>query len=142
MPKLLNNSPKSKPKQPADVLSHVLALGFLLLVGGAVLVSAIPLLILLIYLVVSVATFVAYALDKMAAEKGNWRTTESTLHFFALAGGWPGALIAQSYLRHKTRKQPFRTVFWATVALNCAAFVWLLTPMAATTWRSVMAALV
>jgi uncharacterized membrane protein YsdA (DUF1294 family) len=46
----------------------------------------------------------------------------------ALAGGWPGALVAQTLLRHKSRKQPFRSVFRATVLLNCAALAWLLTP--------------
>jgi len=96
--------------------------------------------ILLAYLVVSVTTFAAYALDKIAAEKGNWRTSESTLHLLALVGGWPGALLAQSRLRHKTRKQPFRAVFWATVLLNCAAFVWLFTPEGADTWRSIVSA--
>lgn len=38
----------------------------------------------------------------------------------AVLGGWPGALAAQQALRHKTRKQPFRTVFWLTVVVNCA----------------------
>lgn len=128
----------AKPKPPASFVSQLLALGFLLLVWGAVSLSAIPMPILLVYLVVSVATFAAYALDKAAAEKGNWRTSESTLHLLALVGGWPGALLAQSRLRHKTRKQPFRAIFWTTVLLNCAAFVWLFTPEGADTWRSIV----
>lgn len=132
---------KLKPKQPSGLLSQVLALGFLLVVGGAVMTSAIPMPILLLYLVVSAATFAAYAVDKMAAKDGYWRTSESTLHLFSLAGGWPGALIAQSRLRHKTRKQPFRTVFWVTVALNCAAFSWLFTPEGGNAWQSVLTAL-
>lgn len=127
---------KVKPRQPSGFLDLLLASVFLLVVAGAVWLSAIPMPVLLVYLVVSLATFAAYALDKRAAEKGNWRTSESTLHLLALAGGWPGALIAQSRLRHKTRKQPFRAVFWATVALNCAAFAWLFTPEGANAWRS------
>jgi len=135
-------APQSKgPKHPSGFLSPVLALGFLLVVGGAVLVSAIPVPILLVYLVVSSATFAAYTLDKMAAEKGNWRTSENTLHVLALVGGWPGALIAQSRLRHKTKKQPFRAVLWTTVLLNCAAFVWLLTPKGAEAWQAMIAAI-
>jgi len=43
-------------------------------------------------------------------------------------GGWPGALVAQQKLRHKTKKQPFRTVFWATVVMNCGVFIYLYTP--------------
>ena len=97
--------------------------------------------VLLFYLVVSTASYVAYALDKLAAKKGGWRTSESTLHLFSLVGGWPGALIAQNGLRHKTRKQPFRMVFWATVALNCAAFIWLFTPQGAKAWQSAVSAI-
>lgn len=130
----------AKPKQ-FGALSYVVAAGFLLVVAGTVLVSAIPMTVLLFYLVVSTATFVAYAVDKSAAKKGGWRTSESTLHLFSLVGGWPGALIAQNGLRHKTRKQPFRTVFWATVVLNCAAFIWLFTPEGAKAWQSAVSAI-
>ena len=129
-----------KLKQPSGVLPHVLAIGFLLVVGGAALVSVVPMPILLGYLVVSAAAFAAYALDKKAAESGNWRTNEKTLHLLALVGGWPGALIAQSHLRHKTRKQPFRAVFWTTVALNCAAFFWLFTLEGVNALQAIIAA--
>jgi uncharacterized membrane protein YsdA (DUF1294 family) len=78
-----------------------------------------------LYLVASIAAVIAYAMDKSAAERGAWRTRERTLHLLALIGGWPGALIAQTVLRHKTRKLSFRFAFWATVALNCGALAWL-----------------
>lgn len=130
----------SKPRKPGT-LSTTIAAGFLLLVAGAVLVSAIPASILLFYLIASAATFGAYALDKSAAQRGAWRTNESTLHVLALAGGWPGALIAQSRLRHKSRKQPFRAVFWVTVVLNCAAFIWLFTPEGIQAWQQIISML-
>jgi len=44
---------------------------------------------------------------------------------FALAVGWPGALIAQQALRHKSKKTSFRTLFWVTVLINCAFLSWL-----------------
>ena len=81
-----------------------------------------------LYVVASGATFVAYAADKSAAASGSWRTPESTLHALALAGGWPGALLAQQFLRHKSTKREFRQVFWATVVLNLAALVVLVSP--------------
>lgn len=80
------------------------------------------------YLGLSLLTFLAYALDKSAAVRGGWRTPEKTLHLLALAGGWPGALLAQQLLRHKSSKQPFRTVFWATVVLNVGGLVVLASP--------------
>ena len=80
-------------------------------------------LVLRLYAILSLVTFVAYAIDKWAAIRGHWRTTESTLHVLGLAGGWPGALLAQQFLRHKSSKPSFVAVFWITVALNIAAFV-------------------
>lgn len=67
------------------------------------------------------ATFLAYALDKDAARKGRWRTSEKHLHLLALLGGWPAAWWAQQWLRHKSSKTEFRAVYWATLLLNCAA---------------------
>lgn len=82
------------------------------------------------YLAASALTFMAYALDKSSARRGAWRTSERTLHLMALAGGWPGALLAQQVLRHKSAKAEFRAVFWATVVLNVAGFVFLASPLA------------
>jgi len=73
------------------------------------------------YLVVSVITFFTYAIDKSAAVHGRWRTSESTLHILGLACGWPGALLAQQFFRHKTSKTTFVLIFWTTVLLNCVA---------------------
>lgn len=82
-----------------------------------------------LYLVLGIATFIAYAADKSAAASGSWRTPESTLHALALAGGWPGALLAQQFLRHKSTKAEFRRVFWATVFLNVVGLVVLASPI-------------
>ncbi|OOZ36099.1 DUF1294 domain-containing protein [Solemya velesiana gill symbiont] len=115
-------------KKSSGLFSIVGASIFLLLVAVAVFTLKAPLVILAVYLVVSLITFIAYALDKSAALKGNRRTPESTLHMLSLFGGLPGALIAQQKLRHKSKKQSFRSAFWLTVIANCGAFVWLLTP--------------
>ena len=72
---------------------------------------------------VSLLTFIVYTMDKSAAKKGNWRIKESTLHLLSLVGGWPGALIAQQILRHKSIKQPFRFIFWLTVFLNVSLLI-------------------
>jgi uncharacterized membrane protein YsdA (DUF1294 family)/cold shock CspA family protein len=86
---------------------------------------------LAVYGAASVVTFLAYAIDKAAAQRGNARRTpERTLHTLALAGGWPGALLAQQFLRHKSSKAEFRSVFWATVVVNVVAFIVMATPQA------------
>lgn len=86
-------------------------------------------LILWAYLVlINLATFGAFALDKVAAENQRRRTPEMKLLGLALIGGSAGALIAQQFLRHKTRKQPFRALLFAIIALHViAAALWLTT---------------
>jgi len=103
------------------------AIGFIAVVAWSVPAYNMPIYILYLYLAASAFTFLVYAKDKWAARTGRWRTKESTLHSLALIGGWPGALLAQQMLRHKSRKDAFQFVFWATVVFNCAAFGWLFT---------------
>jgi len=98
---------------------------FVAIVSISALTNKVPFLVLPFYLVVSLLTFILYAVDKSAARNGSWRTQESTLHLFSLVGGWPGGMIAQQTLRHKSKKQPFRVVFWGTVLLNTSVFIWL-----------------
>lgn len=106
---------------PAVILAGL----FFAALGRSVYVGDLPDLILIVYSAASIVTFLAYALDKYAARTARWRTPERILHLLALIGGWPGALIAQQTLRHKSRKVRFRVVFWLTVLLNCASLVWL-----------------
>lgn len=103
----------------------------LIVIGLSIYSTNITPYILGLYLVLSLVTFIIYAFDKSAAKRGAWRTKETTLHLLSLAGGWPGALIAQQVLRHKSQKQPFRLIFWITVLLNCGAFAWLFMPSSA-----------
>jgi len=103
------------------------ALLFLLVVGLAVLGGFQPPALLGFYLIASALTFLVYAMDKSAAESGGRRMREVHLHLLALIGGWPGAMLAQQILRHKSVKAEFRLVFWITVALNVAVFLWLFT---------------
>lgn len=77
----------------------------------------------LVYGIASTACFIGYALDKRAAENNQWRVSETILLMIGLAGGWPGAIIAQELFRHKTKKLSFRTLFWMSVAINIAGFV-------------------
>ncbi|MEJ2609775.1 MAG: cold shock and DUF1294 domain-containing protein [Candidatus Thiodiazotropha sp.] len=127
-----------RKKRSYGFLSIAIAVLFLIIVATSVFLARIPLPILALYMAASLLTFIIYALDKSAAKSGKWRTQERTLHLLSLAGGWPGALVAQQKLRHKTKKQSFRSVFWITVFLNCGAFVWLFIPNGATTLESLI----
>lgn len=98
---------------------------FAVFVGVSALTNKIEFLVFPFYLAISLLTFILYAVDKSAAQNGSWRTQESTLHLCSLVGGWPGAMIAQQTLRHKSKKQSFRAVFWITVMLNIGVFIWL-----------------
>jgi len=118
----------------------VAAIVFLGAVGLSVVAGDIPPIILFIYLGASLLTFFIYFWDKSAARTGAWRTQESTLHALSLLGGWPGALIAQQTLRHKSRKASFRAVFWLTVILNCGLFSWLFTPTGSELLREILTA--
>jgi uncharacterized membrane protein YsdA (DUF1294 family) len=101
---------------------------FALVLASAVIADRLPVAVVGVYVVTSVIAFAAYALDKSAAQANRQRTPEKILHLLALLGGWPGALLAQQALRHKSIKVEFRRVFWATVVLNCLALALLLTP--------------
>ena len=114
------------------------ATSFIAAVAWSVSAHNIPIQILYLYLIASAFTFLVYAKDKWAARSGRWRTKESSLHTLALIGGWPGALIAQQTMRHKSRRNAFQFAFWATVVVNCAAFGWLFTAEGGNLLRSVI----
>lgn len=82
------------------------------------------------YLAASIACVIAYYLDKSAARAGRRRISERSLLLLGLAGGWPGAILAQQWFRHKSSKQAFRVKFWCTVLLNTGLFVYCASPLA------------
>jgi uncharacterized membrane protein YsdA (DUF1294 family)/cold shock CspA family protein len=115
----------TKEAKKSNTAAMLFAVLFLVAVAVSTMTGNFPNYLLVGYVALSLVTFFAYAFDKSAAQRGAWRTSEGTLLFLGLAGGWPGALIAQETLRHKSKKTSFRTVFWITVLMNCAALAWL-----------------
>lgn len=97
------------------------AMSFLVALAALAAVGRLEMSWLALYYGASIITYGAYARDKTAARNAGRRTPESTLHLMSLAGGWPGALIAQVLLRHKTRKPSFLIGYWFTVIANCIA---------------------
>lgn len=76
------------------------------------------------YVLLSIVSYYCYAKDKKSAQFDNWRVSEKKLHLVSLLGGWPGALLAQKKLRHKTVKRSFQRVYWLTVIANCSLIAW------------------
>lgn len=95
----------------------------LLFLAGVVMLmiaGRVPFVVPLVYIFASLLSLAQYERDKTKSEIGAWRIPEKRLHYLSLAGGWPGALMAQQRYRHKTQKMEFRRVFWMTVAVNCS----------------------
>jgi uncharacterized membrane protein YsdA (DUF1294 family) len=103
----------------------------LLFVLGYLVVTAlwpIPIWVAGIYLLASIVCFIVYAVDKSAAGTARRRVPERTLLTLGVIGGWPGAIVAQQTLRHKTQKASFRKAFWGTVVVNMLVFAVFATP--------------
>lgn len=110
-------------------MQTLLFLVFAALFAGAVYLWHMPVMVAAVYVVVSVVCFGMYAVDKAAAKAGRWRTSENALLLLGLACGWPGAMLAQTVLRHKANKASFKMRFWATVVLNIGLFAYLSSPL-------------
>jgi uncharacterized membrane protein YsdA (DUF1294 family)/cold shock CspA family protein len=85
-------------------------------------------LVLLLISVMNAASYWFYAQDKEAAQNGQRRVPENTLHLLSFLGGWPAAWLAQQKLRHKTQKQPFRKIYFCTILFNILLILWLISP--------------
>jgi len=97
----------------------------------------VPWWVALVYVVASLVTVIAYAFDKSRARRGGQRVPEGTLNLLAFAGGWPGAILAQQTLRHKTQKASFRRKFWVAVVANILLFLAFASPW----WHDLLATL-
>lgn len=65
--------------------------------------------IVLIYLVaINIVTFFVYGIDKWKAKRSKWRIEESTLLWWAAAGGSIGALLGMKAWHHKTMHKKFK----------------------------------
>ena len=114
-------SNRARPRPASVTYAWIVALAVGLIV--AIVFGAAPVWLAAVYAVMSALTFALYAIDKSSARMRGQRTPESLLHTLELLGGWPGALLAQQWLRHKSAKQSYLQTFWVVVALNLAALI-------------------
>lgn len=61
---------------------------------------------LIAYVLINLAVFAFYGIDKAKAVRNEWRISENSLMIAALFGA-PGALLAMFVFRHKIRKPKF-----------------------------------
>ncbi len=64
--------------------------------------------LLVYYLIINIASFVAFGWDKKQARNRAWRIPEKTLLLLALLGGAAGALVGMYSFRHKTKHNKFK----------------------------------
>jgi uncharacterized membrane protein YsdA (DUF1294 family)/cold shock CspA family protein len=115
---------QSEPLYPFPVLEAVVlsifpmvgAIHFLLKTGNP--------LLLILYGVMGLGSFVLYADDKLRAKQGAWRRPEKMLILCDLAGGWIGGFIAQRRLNHKVSKSSYQGTFWLVVAIHYIFWLW------------------
>ena len=77
--------------------------------------------------IMSLAAYIAFWEDKRRAKADRHRISEFALHVLSVLGGWPGAVIAQQTLRHKSQKVSFRVTLALIITLHvcgCIAACW------------------
>jgi uncharacterized membrane protein YsdA (DUF1294 family) len=72
---------------------------------------------------INLLAYAAMVLDKAKARAGSRRIAESTLLSLAIMGGSVGTVIAQQTIRHKTRKEPFRSQLIGIVLIHILALI-------------------
>lgn len=73
---------------------------------------------LLILLVMSIITFILYAIDKRKAIKKEWRIKESVLLLFSFFFGSIGGMLGLYVLRHKNKHWYFVFVNFVSLILH------------------------
>lgn len=119
-PKLRSPSPERIEGAQAARAYRLLAAVLLL---AAAVVLPVPRLVILAYVGMGALSFIAYWLDKRAANAGAWRTSEATLHGIDFCGGIVGGLLAQAALHHKTAKPDYAFVTFGIVVIHLAALL-------------------
>ena len=86
-----------------------------------------PLKKIIIYLIViNVATFITYGIDKYKARRAMWRVREASLLILAVLGGSAGAWLGMKVWHHKTQHLKFKYgvpfILFAQIALALYIF--------------------
>ncbi len=67
--------------------------------------------------ILSTVIYKLYEHDKRQAIHYAWRIPQTIMYLGEMAGGWPGAFIAQRRLRHKSAKKTYQSIFWGIILI-------------------------
>ena len=82
--------------------------------------------IIIIYLlVINIATFFTYGIDKWKAKKSKWRIREVSLLALAVLGGSIGAWLGMKVWHHKTMHKKFQFGIPLILIIQLAIVIWL-----------------
>ena len=125
-----HQQPKPQKNKSANNLQpmQIACVTYIVIIALMTISGVLNSMVLLFISIINALTYWMYAQDKEAAQSGNRRVPENTLHTLAFLGGWPAAWLAQQRLRHKTQKQPFRKIYFCTIAFNILLIGWLISP--------------
>lgn len=104
------------------IVIYIVVLGILAAIGR------LPALLPIFLILMNVVCYWFYSQDKEAAQLGNRRVPEQTLHVLSFLGGWPAAWLAQQRLRHKTQKASFLRIYRLTIIFHVLLLLWLISP--------------
>lgn len=130
-PRATNVEFTSTPTYPSLIPTAISSV-FLIILIIVTLIFHKPLWIPISYVIISSITFFAYYIDKAEAMRREQRVPEIALHTLEFLGGWPGALIAQYYYRHKIKKFSYLAIYWVLVISNVGVLTWFYLPIAQT----------
>ena len=75
--------------------------------------------------IINLAAFAVFGIDKKRAKKGQWRIPEKTLFLSAILGGSIGAILGMYIFHHKTKHWYFQIGIPAIMIIQIAAVYWL-----------------
>jgi len=81
----------------------------------------IPTIILPLLLILNLASFLTYGIDKSKARRHQWRISDRTLLTLSILAGF-GALAGMRLFRHKTQKPVFQIAAFAGIIINLVVF--------------------
>jgi len=84
-------------------------------------------LIIIYLIVINVATFFTYGIDKWKAKKSLWRIRETALLGLAVLGGSVGAWLGMKVWHHKTQHKKFKYGIPIILAVQIALVLYLVT---------------